>query len=311
MKSIKFSIIVPFKKPTSYLHECLARIEKQSYRNFEIILLPDQKEKFPSSKLRVIPTGQIGPAEKRDIGAKKSTGDILAFIDDDAYPHKDWLKNMVKNFADQEIAAVGGPGVTPPDVSWQEQASGWFAASPFGGGSYTYRFLPADTRFIDDYPSMNLAVRKSDFLKVGGFDSNYWPGEDTKLCLDLTHKLGKKIIYDPKVLVYHHRRELWGSHLRQIGNYGLHRGYFAKVLPKTSFRLVYFLPSCLVLGLILVPYAVILPYCLFLVANGFWVTRKSRSLFQGLLSMPVVFLTHLWYGVRFIQGFLFTKRLTR
>ena len=101
MKPIKFSIIIPFKKSSSYLLECLDKIGKQSYRNFEVILLPDQKEKFPSSKLRVIPTGQIGPAEKRDVGAEKSTGDILAFIDDDAYPDKDWLKNMVKNFADR------------------------------------------------------------------------------------------------------------------------------------------------------------------------------------------------------------------
>ncbi len=310
VKSIKFSIIIPFKKPTVYLYECLTKIGKQSYRNFEVILLPDKKEKFTYSKSRVIPTGQIGPAEKRDIGAKKSTGDILAFIDDDAYPEKDWLKNMVKNFAVAEIAAVGGPGVTPADVSWQEQASGWFAASPFGGGSYSYRFLPAVKRFIDDYPSMNLAVRKSDFLKVGGFDSGYWPGEDTKLCLDLTYKLGKKIIYDPDVLVYHHRRELWGSHLRQNGNYGLHRGYFAKVLPKTSFRLVYFLPSFLVLGLFLFPKVVVPAYGLLLVINAFWIAAKSRSLFQGLISMPVVFLTHFWYGVRFIQGFLFTRRLT-
>lgn len=318
MKPIKFSIIIPFKKSTSYLHECLERIIKQSYRNFEIILLPDGQKiqmlkqvQHDIFRVRVIPTGQIGPAEKRDVGAEKSTGSILAFIDDDAYPDKDWLKNMVKNFSNAEIAAVGGPGVTPADVSWQEQASGWFAASPLGGGSYTYRFMPQVKRFVDDYPSMNLAVRKSDFLKVGGFDSSYWPGEDTKLCLDLTYKLGKKIIYDPKVLVYHHRRELWGPHLRQNGNYGLHRGYFAKAIPKTSFRLVYFLPSCLVLGLILFPMFVVPAYCLLLITNAFWIIVKSRSLFQGLISLPVVFLTHFWYGVRFIQGFLFTKHLSR
>ncbi|MBI3955326.1 glycosyltransferase [Candidatus Gottesmanbacteria bacterium] len=309
--TVKFSIIIPFKKSTVNLYECLDKIRKQSYRNFEVILLPDKKEKFTNTKLKVIPTGQIGPAEKRDVGAEKSTGSILAFIDDDAYPDKDWLKNMVKNFADREIAAVGGPGVTPSNVSWQEQASGWFGASPFGGGSNSYRFLPAAKRFIDDYPSMNLAVRKSDFLKVGGFDSSYWPGEDTKLCLDLTYKLGKKITYDPEVLVYHHRRKLWGPHLRQNGNYGLHRGYFAKALPKTSFRLVYFLPSFIVLGLFLFPKVVGPAYGLLLLINAFWIAVKSRSLFQGLISMPVVFLTHFWYGVRFIQGFFFTRKLFR
>lgn len=293
------SIIIPFRQPSEFLYECLNYLEKQTYKNYEVILLPDEV------------TGKMGPAEKRDIGARRAEGEILAFIDDDAYPDRDWLKNASKHFDKSQIAAVCGPGVTPPNSSWQEQVSGWFSASPLGGGSYTYRFLPAVKRFVDDYPSMNLAVRKSDFLKVGGFDSNFWPGEDTKLCLDLTHKLGKKIIYDPKVLVYHHRRPVWISHLRQNGNYGLHRGYFAKALPKTSFRLVYFLPSFLVLGLILAPLVVVPAYGLLLVANGFWVTAKSGSLFQGLISIPVVFLTHFWYGVRFIQGFLFTKQLRR
>lgn len=298
-KKIKFSVIIPFKSRNRYVYQCLDHLKKQSYKNFEIILLPDSV------------TGPLGPAEKRDLGVKKAKGDILAFIDDDAYPDKRWLENIIPHFSNSKIAAVCGPGITPSDSTWQEQASGWFSASPLGGGSYTYRFLPQAKRFVDDYPSMNLAVLKSDFLKVGGFDSNYWPGEDTKLCLDLTNKLDKKIIYDPKVLVYHYRRAVWISHLRQNGNYGLHRGYFAKTLPKTSFRPLYFLPSLLVITLFLYPLLVVPLYSLLLIANGIWVSVQSKSLFQGFISLPVVFLTHYWYGVRFIQGFLFTKNLRR
>lgn len=299
MEEEMISIIIPFRQTSEFLDQCLNYLKKQTYKNYEVILLPDEAN------------GKMGPAEKRDKGANKAKGEILAFIDDDAYPVKDWLRNILSNFADPDIAAVCGPGATPPNSPWAQQVSGWFSASPLGGGSYTYRFLPQVKRFVDDYPSMNLAVRKSDFMKVGGFDSNFWPGEDTKLCLDLTHKLGKKIIYDPKVLVYHHRRPVWIPHLRQNGNYGLHRGYFARTLPRTSFRLVYFLPSILVLGLILAPFVVFPAYTLLLAANGLWVTVKSGSLFQGLISMPAVFLTHFWYGVRFIQGFLFTKQLRR
>ncbi|MDO8515103.1 MAG: glycosyltransferase, partial [bacterium] len=234
-------------------------------------------------------------------------GEIVAFIDDDAYPEKDWLENILLNFKKKNITAVCGPGVTPPGSSWQEQASGWVSASPLGGGPFGYRFLPEKTRFVDDYPSMNLAVRKKDFLAVGGFDSDYWPGEDTKLCHDLVYKLHKKIIYDPKILVYHHRRPLWVPHLRQNGNYGLHRGYFARVLPKTSLRLSYFAPSIL---LIFLP-VTFLPYAILLILNAVWITQKSKSLVQGLISIPAVTVTHLWYGVKFIQGFLFTKKLLR
>ncbi|MBU1256205.1 glycosyltransferase, partial [Patescibacteria group bacterium] len=268
------------------------------------------------------------PAHKRDQGAKMAKGEILAFLDDDAYPSKHWLKNIVKGFKSKNIVAVGGPGVTPPNTSFLEQASGWASASPMGSGTYSYRFLPKKKKFVDDYPSMNLAVRKNHFIRVGGFDSHYWPGEDTKLCLDLTHKLNKKILYLPKALVYHHRRPLWLSHLKQNGNFGVHRGNFARVLPQTSLKLLYFGPSLLFLGLsylfisLLIPSIVIIPvvnlgvilsilYFSSLLFNGIWIYKKSQNIWQGVISVPAILITNLWYGLRFIQGFLFIGKLKK
>lgn len=319
-------IIIDYKKNNPYLTECLSAIGKQTYINYEIILESDQPLALKFSKLRVVNyRGQYrSPAFKRDHAGKIAKGEILAFIDDDAYPSPDWLANLVKNYTSEKIVGVGGPGVNPPDISWQEAASGWMSASPLGAGPYAYRFLPGKKQFVDDYPSMNLSVRRTDFLAIGGYDSNYWPGEDTKLCLDLVKKLGKKIVYDPKVLVYHHRRPLWRPHLRQNGNFGLHRGFFARVLPQTSFRPVYFGPPFMVLGLVYLLFffwinqfitalgwLLFTGYLLAVAANSFWIYSRSKSLFQGILSFPVVFITHIWYGIRFLQGFFLTKKLTR
>ncbi len=334
-------IIVDYKKENPYRTECLEAIQEQTYKNYEIILVTDYPIALSSSRKRgSIPSlikksfgHYVGPAEKRDWGAKRAKGEILAFIDDDAYPDKDWLKNIVKDLSDSTLAGVGGPGVTPPNASWTEEASGWMSASPLGAGINTYRFFPGSRKFVDDYPSMNLAVRRSDFLAVGGYDSNYWPGEDTKLCLDIVTKLKKKIVYDPKVLVYHHRRPLWKSHLRQNGNFGLHRGFFARILPQTSFRPIYLGPSFMFLGLLYLIIYQLLPvhnssflilnltsyigwflfaaYLLAIAANSIWVYQKSKSGLQGILSFFVVFITHLWYGARFLQGFFFTQKLLR
>ncbi len=324
--------IVDYKTDNPYLVECLGAIEKQTYRNYEVILVTDYPTtlSFRAKSRNLFPLVKksfghyVGPAEKRDWGAKKAKGEILAFIDDDAYPDRDWLKNMVKNFTNPRLAGVGGPGVTPPGVSWQEEASGWMSASPLGAGPYAYRFLPGKKQLVDDYPSMNLAIRRADFLTVGGYDSTYWPGEDTKLCLDLVHKLGKKIVYDPKAIVYHHRRPLWRPHLRQNGNFGLHRGFFARILPQTSLRPVYFGPSLMVLGLVYLllfsrinPSLTTLGWFLFggylfaIAGNSYWIYSRSNSLFQGILSFPVVLITHIWYGLRFLQGFFLTRKLTR
>jgi cellulose synthase/poly-beta-1,6-N-acetylglucosamine synthase-like glycosyltransferase len=180
-------IIVDYKKDNPYLKESLNAIAKQTFKNYEIILLTDYPVSLSSPKLRKISYGKyIGPAKKRDDGAKAARGSVLAFLDDDAFPSKNWLKEIISEYQDKNVVAVGGPGLTPPDVSWQEEASGWASASPLGSGTYKYRFIPGKRQFVDDFPSMNLSVRRKEFLSIGGFDSNYWPGEDTKLCLDLT-----------------------------------------------------------------------------------------------------------------------------
>lgn len=325
MKSPFVSVIIPVKEINDYICEAVPKHLKLDYPNLEILILPDRasQDKF-GSRVRIIPTyPETGPAGKRDIGVKEACGEILAFIDDDAYPRRDWLRNAVKHFGDVRVAAVCGPGVTPPSDSIWLKASGWVQASRLGGGGYTYRFIPQKKRLVDDYPSMNFIVRKSDFEEVGGFDSHFWPGEDTKLCLDVTYTLKKKIIYDPEVLVYHHRRALFVPHLKQIGRYGLHRGYFARTLPQTSRRFSYLIPSLFALGLILGPLVILAArflslfyflslalYIVLLILTSFWVLYQSRDIRLALLVIPGIFLTHMWYGLRFIQGF-FSKGLKR
>ena len=52
-------------------------------------------------------------------------------------------------------------------------------------------------------------------------------------------------------------------------------------------------------------------YLILLILNGLWVFNKSKSVLQGFIVIPAVFITHLWYGLRFLQGYLFTKNLKR
>lgn len=171
-------------------------------------------------------------------------GEIIAFIDDDAFPESGWLKEAVKNFSDPRVAAVGGPAVTPVTDGIREKASGIILSSLLVSGSYAYRYTRFGKRFeIDDYPSCNLLVRRDVMRSLGGFKTDFWPGEDTVFCLEITRKLGLKIMYEPRALVYHHRRSVFLPHLRQLANYALHRGYFVKRFPETSRRFAYFIPG--------------------------------------------------------------------
>lgn len=327
------SIIIPLKEINGFLlKETLPAILKQSDQDFEIILLPDRKTNQRLKKTKIIATWpKVGPADKRDIGARQAKGEILAFLDDDSYPDKNWLKNAVRIFEqDAKIAGVCGPSLTPPQNNLYQKASGYVWSTWLGsGGAGTYRCAAGKRREVDDFPTVNLLVRKKDFLVVGGFDSRFWPGEDTKLCHDLVYQLGKKIIYSPRVLVYHHRREIFVPHLRQISRYALHRGHFARVLPKTSLRPGYFFPSLFALGLIFgLPFvyilyhfnfadlgilfwrawlAVLIFYLVLLLVTAFQVFFKEKNLRLSFLVIPSILATHLIYGALFIKGFLTPK----
>lgn len=314
------SIIIAVKNWQGNLEECIAACLKLDYADFEILVLPDNRPEGQIAsaldpRLVIIPTGPASPAQKRDIALKQAKGRILAFLDDDAYPAKHWLSAALKHFSDADVAAVGGPAVTPPQDSLMQQASGMVYSSPLVSAKFRYRYVPGKRREVDDYPSCNFLVRKEILEQLGGFNTKFWPGEDTKLCLDITKKLGKKIIYDPEALAYHHRRSLFSGHLKQAANYALHRGYFVKVFPETSRRPAYFIPTvfllCVVFGAMLsffvsafrpVYLSALSLYLAVVLIYG--LSKGPRFVLP--LSMGVI-TTHWTYGFYFLKGLLAKK----
>jgi cellulose synthase/poly-beta-1,6-N-acetylglucosamine synthase-like glycosyltransferase len=311
------SILIATKGYNQNLKECISACKDLDYPDFEIIILPDEKMATEIEGIKEISTGPLTPPEKRDIGLKYAKGDIVAFLDDDAFPAKGWIKNAVRYFDNEEIAAVGGPAVTPDNSSLREKASGTVYASRLVAWKNNYRYIPKVPIEVDDYPTCNLFIRKDCLEKVGGFGSKFWPGEDTIICHKIIKELGKKIYYDPDVLVYHKRRPLYLPHLKQVRNYALHRGYFVKRYPKTSFRLIYFFPSLFLIALLVgwifaffVPFfklvylSVIAIYLIWLL----WITILSLDLKIGLMVSSGIFLTHIVYGFYFLKG-LFSAKL--
>lgn len=311
------SVVIACPGDSAYLQESLKALEAQTYRNFEVIVLPDAEITLSgrSYPLRMLPTGRIRPAEKRNIGIEAARGEVVAFLDDDAYPVAEWLERAVKYFVVPEIGGVGGPGVTPPGDSYLARMSGRVFANLLVSGNYRYRYEGDRIRScVDDYPSCNLFIRKDLLAAIGGYSTRYWPGEDTILCAEVVHGQKRRIVYDPWVVVFHHRRELFLPHLRQIGRYAMHRGYFAKRFPETSYRLSYFIPSIFAFSVIVGG-----------VVAGLWQNSLFGAVYLGGLALyagitllssvsfsPLdwvitwigVMATHFWYGVRFVLGLL-------
>lgn len=310
------SIIIPLYVICDRFFEDFKKYSKLNYSKYEILIVCDKKipvNKIPKARLILTHKRKTGPAIKRDIALVKAKGEICAFIDDDAYPDPEWLNQAVKNFSRDNIVAVGGPGVTPPEDARSEKLAGLVYESFFCSGATQNRFVSLKPSFIDDWPAYNLFVRKDVLKEVGGYGNDFYGGEDTFLCNKLIKK--GKIYYEPNAVVYHHRRKIFFDLLKQIGNVGMHRGFFAKKYPETSRKWFYFLPSILTIGFLGFFLAGLLNFPLmpffffflaFFITIGTMSVIDRTSLPNALIVGIGIILVHLSYGAYFIKGLLIT-----
>lgn len=244
--------MVPFHRATPASQKCIETVLALTHEDFELIVVSDRPVDLPMDDPRVVAvvTGSsvdTSPAEKRDLASEKVTGDVIAYLDDDAYPVPNWLHLAEVLFANPDISALGGPGLTPSDSSWASRAGGAVYESWLGSGPLRYRFRPQAPRVVTDYPAYNLMVRTEAVRHCGGWASTFYGGEDTRFCENLA-AIGVYVHYSPELIVYHHRRPVFREHLRQVANVGRHRGYFVRIHPESSRRPMYFLPAATVLG---------------------------------------------------------------
>ncbi|MDD2225478.1 MAG: glycosyltransferase [Candidatus Shapirobacteria bacterium] len=307
MKNPIFSIIIPVRQTNPYLEETLLKLKKQSIKNFEVLVITDEI------------SGSANPSEKRNLGTKTAKGDYLVFFDDDSFPSKNYFKNAFKLVKENpNFTAFCGPCLTPSKDNYKQKASGLVWSSWLGsGGAGIYRNSIQKARFVDDYPSVNLIVKKSDFNLAGGFDTSYWPGEDTVLCLNLVKKFHKKIFYHPSLIVYHHRRSVIIPHLQQITRYAIQRGFFAKKFPQTSRKIGYFIPSIFALYILFLiffhhNFFFKLPlyfYISILITTFFYFIFQENKFKISFLATITIPITHIYYGILFLHG-LFKKEVT-
>ncbi|HSX39330.1 MAG TPA: glycosyltransferase [Candidatus Saccharimonadales bacterium] len=317
---MKFSIIIPVRSINNFMKESIDHLKELDYADFEVLIVSDSTETFDfknDTRFRIISSGPMGPGEKRNLGAKQATGDILVFLDDDAYPKSDWLTKAAEAFNSTDTYALGAPAVTPLNATFKERCSGRVLESFLTSAGTRYRHIPMKRKFVNDYPTVNLFVKKEAFDRVGGFIKEFWPGEDTKLCLDLLKYYKRPFLYDPAPIVYHHRRELFLPHLKQISRYGMHRGQFARIFPETSRNLSYFIPSLFVIGFVFgwlsifinqylfyIYCAVVLIYIVAIHAEGFRIAITDKDLKEAAPVHMGIALTHFVYGINFIIGII-------
>ena len=190
------SVVVPTRDRPGPLAACVAALEAQTI-DVELVVEHDVHGR--------------GPAAARNAGARRATGDVICFTDDDCRPVPDWAERLRDRIA-RGADAVAGPTVNArPD-------------NPFATASQaiTNHLLTASlagdrVRFA---PTSNVAVRAEVFAQHP-FDESYplAAGEDRAWC-DALVASGATFVFEPAAAVHHHQDLALRSFVRQQVRYG-------------------------------------------------------------------------------------------
>jgi len=132
-------------------------------------------------------------AALRNLGAKNSVGQVLAFIDADCTVSIDWFTALKPYMADDSVICFGNPPAIPKPATWVQSC--WYQIRK--------KASPDTAAFdIEWLESMNMFVRRDAFWKVGGFDETMTTCEDYDLCIRLQGH--GSIICDSRIVAIHH-----------------------------------------------------------------------------------------------------------
>ena len=201
------SVVICTFNRASHLERLLASLNHLSYRNFEVVVVNCEStdgttkllERYKSRlKLVKCPAGNI--ANSRNRGIEAASGDIIIFIDDDAFPTStNWLDLMVDVFkgdAHKLIGAAGGGALIRDTRHYQFHGgrTSDYAEQVFRDEDRIAAYAD-ESRWITGTVGCNSAFRREALLNVGGFDERFsYYLDETDLCLRISRS-GYRIVF--------------------------------------------------------------------------------------------------------------------
>lgn len=145
-----FSVVIPTFERHHLLTRLIDRLDQQSFRNFEVIVVDQSSSPWPdqdanrASDVLYFRTDVKGPGFARNTGAKLARGTLIAFVDDDCEPFEDWLEGAEKEFRARDIVGIEGLIVSGRvgDPEWRAVTNDGFEGLGFMTANL---FLKAET----------------------------------------------------------------------------------------------------------------------------------------------------------------------
>ena len=212
----RISVVVCSYNGAATIEETLIALRKLTYQEYEIIVVDDGSTDATADIARkygvsLIQSENEGLSNARNLGMAAATGEIIAYIDDDAYPDADWLKFLAASFMNSDHAGIGGPNIAP---SVDGLIGEGIAHAPGG----PVHVLLSD-EIAEHIPGCNMAFRSERLRAIGGFDPRFRvAGDDVDICWRLQER-GWTLGFSPSVVVWHHRRKSIRAYWKQQMGY--------------------------------------------------------------------------------------------
>ena len=211
------SVVVCSYNGARTIRDCMEGLQKLNYPHFEVIVVDDGSrdnlcEIVREYPVRLISTSNKGLSSARNTGMYHAKGEIIAYIDDDAYPDPHWLDYLAYAYITSTHASIGGPNLAPAD-------DGPIATCVANAPGGPVHVLISD-EVAEHIPGCNLSVKKEVLMAIGGFDPIFRSaGDDVDVCWRI-QKAGYTIGFHPSALVWHHRRNSLTNYWKQQKGYG-------------------------------------------------------------------------------------------
>ena len=206
-------VVITYARP-QFVRTCLEHLRRLDSAPHEVIVVdasPDDRTKnlvadeFPNVTLLRNDLGPGTMPESRQIGFAAATGDIVAFIDDDAYVDPDWLDELRKPYADPAVVGVGGRASNGIEGEETKGLGEIGRLLPDGRLTGNFGADPGRVIEVDHLLGANMSFRRSALEAIGGIRGNY-PGtclcEESDISLRLK-RAGGTLVFQPAALVRH------------------------------------------------------------------------------------------------------------
>lgn len=212
------SVVICAYNAAKTLDECLRHTCALAYPDLEIVVVDDGSTDETAAivgrhpRARLVAIAHAGLSVARNEGLRASSGELIAYLDSDAYPTPEWLHYLALAFDGPKVAGAGGPNLAPPS---DPRGAHLVARAP---GGPVHVLLSNDR--AEHVPGCNMAFWRDALDSLGGFDPVFEKaGDDVDLCWRLLDR-GWEIGFHPAAVVWHHRRASARAYLRQQRDYG-------------------------------------------------------------------------------------------